>query len=1790
VSTPLYYKFQIRNADDSDDLLLVTSVRDGDNPYIAEPPSGDGESVNPLDGKVTVGAYTISVIDALGEVAAYQTVASETFESYADTTALLAAWPETDPDTFVTVTLDTGNPDEGTKAVKFFLAAGQAATGDAYIRETFSGLTPSAPHRVTVRCWLNADTDPFNNFVGLKVGTQLVPMASTGIIGEYRTLTLGALSSAGGALVVDLGIFGVNEAVTGERTFYFDNLTIEEQVTGEGRIVTSVLSDAAARQQLLSKKGIISVSDDGSAWVVLLSGYINRASLVNALRYEFTVGESKRVEQTRKAFDRIPTAEQYATYEARYGSSAMGVMDRASCLIGGPIIRDWGPHQERGRPIFEVEAVVGQYVQLKWVEGMVSANFHEREPPLRDDVAQFINQAALEYLDSSAPIEIPESRYNLAPLPGLVARVYNVSDNEFIADHAPMAKGPENGFLRRMMGDWLFVGGDCRVIVNWTGTLPDVGDRFRLAIFPRAIGPRNPFHWSGHPVDLAAQLFAMHGIAYNTASQTAMRAALGNLEVVLRITESAPITEFLEKSVYGPFGFATRANEDGEAEFFQTRISGQSPVATITLDDLFSDEGTAWEIEEASAANLVTWNSKSFLMNDAAGTVDDSTPIDCVLDADIIVTVKAEDEEGEAVFGEKEVRFDLPGEITGYTSSGDETNPGSLDLFVAAIAHPLFDWNGRGAIHGEFHVGRWSPGYEAVIGEELVVDCPHVPSAAQAQFPTSQRGTLPRRGFILHKTVSPSGATFMLEDRGLAEVVPLVPTFTLAADATFPKKVVEVTVTNEADLLAAAVNVRVEMSTDGSPTAGQFVRVWRPDVDANPFDLPPVCAGSVVSVRMRAEGTGTQAGTYGPWSAFQTLDLDDLDPPTGLAVVSEGTNLTATWTNGEALTPIEVMYRRLSDFTYTITAVLPAGSVEYTWAVPDAETAYVVALRHIDGACRSATVDSMTLVNIAIVLSPPVDPATFGDGLGHHGMEVTATEIPSGTEFWTAVETSVGSGEPCPFVLVGEVQSVPLGRTRLQHPLAAPQDGLLRYWKARHVKPGFEPSAFTDVVSINPWLVIPPNPAPEGENVDPGFYAVPFEIIAHRAGPMPWGFRGSRLTAEVSPLSVAFVTEDWFDLTRVGHVRMTAMVHQTSVPAGSSIAWQYTLDDGETWDYLDGESGPQILVDTASLAADGVLRGEWVPVTDGARADVRLRAVFFGGDETGTLILGGVALQGIANRPDVPIETPEPPIEIPPIPAEDPPPTGCNGLDEMPSFDKLVGWWIADCAEVAVVAGKPTIVQIHDQSGNGNHLTGHGISGQYVLLGETHAGDPITLAGRQVALFDAAYLLFPAGMMDGITDATMTVVLKGLNGDPGVAVNYVYSWKLGSSPDQPIYAGNGNFIFGGGNLGHIHEDFGSTLRHDLGDPSPALDDWRVFSVQGASAKYRTTIDGTEFTDSGTNTVGWAAQGKFGNRGNNSRLAVAEIVIHSGLTEAELEDVVATVGDRWGLTVVGGTPGGDTGTGGDPGQNTGGGPDGNDTTPPPTPASGTRPYGMWALPSTGAGIWTSTVKVLEPHFTPALLTQAAAASQKLFLKPAGAEEDWGRPFNFDAWKRNIDAFANNVAAMAALEAAITSGVAFAHYVMDEHYHPTRYGGPVSLANVQRMCQYSKSIWPNWPTALRSSPQLTAAPDHIDGLDWLWSQYYQKLGDPAQYRDTSLAMASAIGHGLVIGMNVIGFKNRVNGSGDPCTAAEYRHYGGILANSSDPVAFMCWQYRASWFAQTGMATAVSQVEAIWRSRDP
>jgi hypothetical protein len=70
-SVSLTYRLTIRNASSpgnpngTADALVVTSLRGGTNPFIAEPPSGDGFEVDPLTGITRTGAYQVLIVDPI---------------------------------------------------------------------------------------------------------------------------------------------------------------------------------------------------------------------------------------------------------------------------------------------------------------------------------------------------------------------------------------------------------------------------------------------------------------------------------------------------------------------------------------------------------------------------------------------------------------------------------------------------------------------------------------------------------------------------------------------------------------------------------------------------------------------------------------------------------------------------------------------------------------------------------------------------------------------------------------------------------------------------------------------------------------------------------------------------------------------------------------------------------------------------------------------------------------------------------------------------------------------------------------------------------------------------------------------------------------------------------------------------------------------------------------------------------------------------------------------------------------------------------------------------------------------------------------------------------------------------------------------------------------------------------------------------------------------------------------------------------------------------------------------
>ncbi len=1238
----LHYRLRIRTATDEADLFVATSLRDGINPFIESPPEGDGSSLDPLTGKVTVGAYTVKVIDAPGVILNPTGGTISDGWEYANIGAAQAAgWSFIDTMTDGVTTVGAADQVHGgTKSLKF------AVTGNN--RYDFSGHQMSATKvydsgdgiaantAYTVSVWVRANARQWYDRNSQLV-VNGVAANFAGAANAWTQISVTANSSATAELSVTLkrtNPFFISKT----STVWFDDLSIQGLAPGttlEGRVVTSVLADLDGQQQLMSKPAIVEESEDeGEAWTTLARGYVNRAAMTDALLWEFTVGDSKRVEQSRRVFYEISDPIEHPLF--------IGTLDRASCLMGGPIVGDWGAiYKDRGRPAFEVLDVFDNNVlNVGWTNdgGSLHAIYKEDGPPMRDHVAEFINDSAREYVDPDV-ILAQVSLLQFAIAPDLVCRIYDYDTSDWVAD-VPCV-------LRRIAGfgsgteDWGLVSQAGHFSIQWDGASP--GDKYRFAVFPRTTSDRNPMHWSGHPMDLVANVLDFIGTPYSLTSLQAMGEELGlDLKIHLRITSGETAQTFLENTVYGLFGVAPRLNDDGEVEFVRSRSPDTVSSGTVSIADVAGElTGNPWQVDEASAANLVIVETHAYIPD--TRRPDSGTPFDAIRDATITCNIKPPNGSEGAVFGDKEIRFTLPGSIQvgsyilkagkpKQESGVDVTPAGTLDVWCANVAQPIFDWQGRGAIRADLDLRRGVT--DANIGDVLTLDLEYFPSANPDQSPVSQRGTDPRRAVVLRRTKKPDRVSLLLEDRGLAAELECDPEFTLDPSATFPKTTVTVEVTNETDLASA---LRVEMAQGASEPAGagQFVRLFHPNRDANPFDLPPVCAGNTVWVRMRCEN----AGQIGTWSAWQSIDLADLTAPSSLSAVVTNTTIALSWTNGETTYPVEILARLDTDTTLQSVAVLPAGSTSYTLLLTQASTDYVIGVRYIDPkGCTSTTVTVSTATDTDICLDPPVNLAAFADGAGTYGVELDALTVPGGVDIWVATETAVGSGTPGTYTLADSVPALaPPLRTRWTAASPVPNDGLLRYIKAESSQAGYTACGFSAVVSINPWTLVEPT--------DPGD---PDEVPDDGAGLITTVFPVPLLTvpfvlfqpgADRAAVTVYRHAEDKPVLDGATACRLTAQIVATELPIDAYLAAEFEPVSGE-WATIEDDTadatldGPRLAIDSASLDALDPnadesawnVAGEWVPLRVEAQADVRVRLVVGGGDETGAAILGKVTL------------------------------------------------------------------------------------------------------------------------------------------------------------------------------------------------------------------------------------------------------------------------------------------------------------------------------------------------------------------------------------------------------------------------------------------------------------------------------------------------------------------------------------------------------------------------------------
>jgi hypothetical protein len=244
-------------------------------------------------------------------------------------------------------------------------------------------------------------------------------------------------------------------------------------------------------------------------------------------------------------------------------------------------------------------------------------------------------------------------------------------------------------------------------------------------------------------------------------------------------------------------------------------------------------------------------------------------------------------------------------------------------------------------------------------------------------------------------------------------------------------------------------------------------------------------------------------------------------------------------------------------------------------------------------------------------------------------------------------------------------------------------------------------------------------------------------------------------------------------------------------------------------------------------------------------------------------------------------------------------------------------------------------------------------------------------------------------------------------------------------------------------------------------------------------------------------------------------------------------------------------------------------------------AGGIPFGISAMPLSQYGSrYNGALLNLAPKTMLAELAQIKSRGGKVIIKLAGHPRYYGEGDGFDLadWKRRIDVYRG-------IDFApyVKDGTIVGHYMIDEPNDPKNWGGtPVSTSTLEEMGRYSKQLWPELPTLVRTEPSYLGY-DHRY-IDAAWASYLNRKGTPQDFLRRNVSDAQARGLALVVGLNVIdgGVPNLT-----PMTASEAQSWGSELLESTYPCAFMMWRYEDGFFTGS-MGSAMDELSRQARNR--
>jgi hypothetical protein len=264
--------------------------------------------------------------------------------------------------------------------------------------------------------------------------------------------------------------------------------------------------------------------------------------------------------------------------------------------------------------------------------------------------------------------------------------------------------------------------------------------------------------------------------------------------------------------------------------------------------------------------------------------------------------------------------------------------------------------------------------------------------------------------------------------------------------------------------------------------------------------------------------------------------------------------------------------------------------------------------------------------------------------------------------------------------------------------------------------------------------------------------------------------------------------------------------------------------------------------------------------------------------------------------------------------------------------------------------------------------------------------------------------------------------------------------------------------------------------------------------------------------------------------------------------------------------------------------------GSQMAPAGTPALATSrfaggiPIGTFAQPTTEFGDrYNGGMRNIWPSYLLRELQRIKERGGKVVLMFAGNEDhykDGAGHFDLGKWKARVDRFKN-----LDFSSYVEDGTIIGHYLIDEPYDPFNWHGrPVSGAVVEEMARYSKQLWPNMPTIVRSEPYFLGN-GSFRYLDAAWAQYTSQKGDVGDYISRNVSEAQRRGLALVVGLNIT--KGSPNKS--RMSAGQIESTGSELLRSSYPCAFISWTYNSDHLSSGSVKDAMDALRRKAENRN-